>query len=72
MTLKRARQECRFLCSKTGKNMWPLGWNKQNGYYPQNEKGDQFQICWVGKDGSFLYATKENEKKHSLKGNKRG
>ena len=71
MTKKEARAECRKKATETGYGWWSLCWNKQNGYYPAAGpcSTDTNHICYVAKSGEYKYATKENEEKHSLKGN---
>lgn len=70
MTKKEARQECRNLAIEHGRSMWPLCFHKRFGYYAaDNFDGNGFHICWVARNGQFMYATKENEKRHNLKGN---
>ncbi len=71
MTLKQARQACRDLAINEHTSWWSLCWTKHNGYYPaEGYRGkDTNHICWVAKNGSFMYASKENERKHNLKGN---
>lgn len=71
MTLKEARAECRRLAIKHNNYWWPLSWNKLNGYYPDGPRSSQYFICFVHKDGRFMYASKDNERKHNLKGNVR-
>jgi hypothetical protein len=74
MTKKEARAECRRLAIEKNSIWWALCWNKNNGYFPApNLIGGEHtnHICYVSKNGTFLYASKENEKKHNLKGNVR-
>ena len=71
MKLKEARAKCRELAIGANTYWWPLCWTKQHGYYPAVARypKDSNQICYVYKNGTFMYATKEDEKKHNLKGN---
>ena len=71
MTKKEARAECRRLAIEKRTPWWPLCWDKQNGYYPTDQYVGSYttHICWVDRSGKFMYASKENEKKHQLKGN---
>ena len=70
MTLKEARKECRELAIKHNSYWWSLCWHKRFGYYPCSEnQRDTNHICFVHRNGTFIYATKENERKHNLKGN---
>ena len=71
MTLKEARAKCRELAIDNHTHWWSLCWHKRFGYYPAESyhSRDTNHICWVDKSGVFKYATKENERKHNLKGN---
>lgn len=73
MRKKEARALCRTLAIQHNRSWWSLCWNKNAGYYPAvgNTSVDTNHICWVRKNGVYAYATKENEKKHHLKGNER-
>jgi hypothetical protein len=66
VTKKQARQICREKAAEAG-GMWPMCWDKQNGYYPAAGKGQgNKHIAYVDKNGCYLYVTKENAKKHNL------
>lgn len=72
MTLKEARNQCRELAIKHKAPWWSLCWHKRFGYYPCSElQRDTNHICYVDKSGVYMYASKENERKHNLKGNVR-
>lgn len=68
MTLKEARKECRNRALKWHRDMWPLCWNKANEYYPASsyEGDDIYRICYIDKNGTAKYFSKENKKLHNL------